>query len=233
MIIYMVTNKINQKRYIGQTIKDLETRKGAHISRASHNKSNNYFHSAILKYGSKNFDWKILDKCDNIKVLNSLEIFYIGYYDTFEKGYNLTCGGGGSPGCKPSAETRKKISIANIGKRTGYKQSVEARRKISVAKTGKKHPCYGKHHSIKTKKKMSEAQIGEKNHNYGKKTSPETKRKLSKASSGKNNPSAVAIIIGDKHFDTRKEAAQFIGMSPAGIRVRILHKTKWLDYRYA
>lgn len=44
--------------------------------------------------------------------------------------------------------------------------------------------------------------------------------------------SSRAVIIGDKYFNSRKEAAKFIGVSPPTIRYRILHKTKWLGYKY-
>jgi len=40
-------------------------------------------------------------------------------------------------------------------------------------------------------------------------------------------------MIGDNYFDTRVATAKFIGITPAGVRKRILHKTKWMDYHYA
>lgn len=260
-IIYKATNKINDKAYIGQTIKSLEIRKSQHISRALRERSDFYFYRAIRKYGVENFSWKIIDRCDNIKFLDDMEIFYIGYYNTFVDGYNLTFGG--KNGCQCLAETKKRLSVANKGKRSwlGKKHTEESKLKMSISRMGKKNHFYGKYHSEETKRKMSEAQSGEKHHLYGKHLSFETKQKLSKANSGKNSPlfgthlsdetkrkisvgrvgkymgknsvCAVAITIGDKYFDTRIEAAEFIGVTPAAIRKRILHKTKWLDYHYA
>lgn len=41
-----------------------------------------------------------------------------------------------------------------------------------------------------------------------------------------------AVIIDDKYFISRNEAAKFVGITPPTIRYRILHKTKWLEYQY-
>jgi group I intron endonuclease len=119
--------------------------------------------------------------------------------------------------------------------------SKETRKKLSEATRGKNNPNYGKYHSDETKRKMSEARIGKykgKDHpNYGKKMSEDQKKKISEARkgryAGKDNPKARAVIINNKYFDTRKEAAKCLGVTPALIRYRIMHETKWLDYSYA
>jgi len=99
--IYKATNIINGKSYIGKTTKNFDWYKNGHIKNALRG-DNKLFYKAIRKYGQKNFQWEILfeGECSNNK-LNDLEIFYIGYYDTFNRsnGYNLTIGGDGfSPG---------------------------------------------------------------------------------------------------------------------------------------
>jgi predicted GIY-YIG superfamily endonuclease len=50
MVIYKVTNRVNGKLYIGQTIGSLEKRKSAHISSALTIRNNIYFYNAIRKY---------------------------------------------------------------------------------------------------------------------------------------------------------------------------------------
>jgi hypothetical protein len=52
--IYQITNKINNKKYIGKTIKSLSTRFYNHCY-ASKNGSTTYFHKALRKYGKNNF----------------------------------------------------------------------------------------------------------------------------------------------------------------------------------
>jgi group I intron endonuclease len=90
-IIYKITNKVNNKVYIGQTRYTLEFRWRQH----QHKKDNTYFHNAIRKYGVDNFSIEILEECD-VKDLNSREMFYIAKYDSFKNGYNLTIGGDGN-----------------------------------------------------------------------------------------------------------------------------------------
>lgn len=90
-IIYKITNKVNNKSYIGQTRYTVEFRWKQH----QHKKDNVYFHNAIHKYGVDNFLVEVLEEC-NIENLSSREIFYIAKYDTFNNGYNLTIGGEGN-----------------------------------------------------------------------------------------------------------------------------------------
>jgi group I intron endonuclease len=121
MLIYKATNKINGMSYIGQTTKTLDDRKRQHIIDALAKRDRYYFHSALRKYGQENFDWDIIDECDNIDELNRLEIFYIGHYKTYFEGYNLTMGGEGMSGYKFSEETRQKMSESLKGKHTDEK----------------------------------------------------------------------------------------------------------------
>lgn len=87
-IIYLITNKTNSKKYVGQTKRTLEQRWKDHIY-----KKKNLIGKAIKKYGANNFKIKVLEKCD-INKLNKRERYWIKYYNTFEeKGYNLTPGG--------------------------------------------------------------------------------------------------------------------------------------------
>jgi group I intron endonuclease len=231
MLIYLVTNRKNGKKYIGQTVKSLKVRKRNHLSIAKFHKYNSYFHRVLIKYGEEAFDWKVLhDGIENIDDLNKLEIFYIGYYDTYGKGgYNLTLGGRGRVGYKFTDEAIRKLSLANRGTKNpnyGKKCPIETRKKMSIANSGKNHPQYGKVRSAETRQKISES-------NKGRKVSAETRKKQSIANSGKNSPVAKEVVINNRHFDTRNEAAVFLGITSAAVRHRILHKTKWLDYYYA
>jgi hypothetical protein len=60
MNIYLVTNTINTKPYIGQTKKPIEKRWNEHkIS-----KYNNHFHRAIRKYRPENFIIELIEEVD-------------------------------------------------------------------------------------------------------------------------------------------------------------------------
>lgn len=86
--IYKVTNKINGKVYIGQSV-DIGRRWREHMNA----KDDIYFHKAIQKYGVENFKWEVIERCKK-KDLDEREIYWIEYYDSFNNGYNCTRGGG-------------------------------------------------------------------------------------------------------------------------------------------
>ena len=130
--IYKITNTVNGKAYIGQTIHDAEkTRIPRHFS--GHGSA--LIDHAIKKYGRDAFTYEILHDCIIPEFLDTLEIEAIEKFNTIAPhGYNLTTGGGGSSPCE---ETRRKLSEARKGK-PGKPHSEETRRKISEANTGKR-----------------------------------------------------------------------------------------------
>ncbi len=95
-IIYLVTNKINDLKYIGQTIRPLKKRWEEHVQRAfsSTEKQKYYFQTAIKKYGPENFLIEKIDEADSSEELNLKEEYWIKFYNTYlGEGYNLTPGG--------------------------------------------------------------------------------------------------------------------------------------------
>lgn len=114
MYIYKITNRINNKIYIGQTTKKVEQRLNKHISEAKceidGTRPNNYFHNALNKYGAENFIIEIIEEVCSRKELNNKEDYWIKYFNATDKniGYNLMTGGISG---KKSMETLKKISI--------------------------------------------------------------------------------------------------------------------------
>ena len=97
MLIYKITNLINNKCYIGQTIKTAEERWKEHQAHAfgSHpNDQNKTLYKAIRKYGVENFTFEVLqDNIETFEQLDKAEIYWIDYYNSFVKGYNETFGG--------------------------------------------------------------------------------------------------------------------------------------------
>jgi hypothetical protein len=92
--IYKITNLVNGKVYIGQSI-NIEKRWKTHKKDALWKDGLNYeypLYRAIRKYGIKNFSFEIIEECA-IDELNEREIFYIAKYDSYENGYNQTRGG--------------------------------------------------------------------------------------------------------------------------------------------
>lgn len=142
--IYKLTSP-SGKEYIGKSI-DIEKR----MYRYSINqvKTQRYIYNAILKYGWENFKIEILystnKKFKNIDImLNSLEIYFIKKYNTFNNGYNLTTGGEGVSGRIVSEKSKEKYRITH--KKNYIKEN---------------HPWFGKKHSDETKKKIGLKSIG-------------------------------------------------------------------------
>lgn len=204
MVVYLVTNRINGKQYIGQTIKDIRHRKSGHICKALNKKDNTHFHNAIKKYGHENFDWEILhDNIISINNLNNLEIFYIGYYNTFEDGYNSTVGG---KNALQSKESKQKIAKAH----RDIRLSEETKRKISESTKGENSVHYGKKYSEEHRKRISEGRKGK--------------------IDGKNNPAAKPLIVNGEYFDTINEAANFLNVWRCTVRGRL--KRQVPGYKY-
>lgn len=88
--IYKITNLLNQKVYIGQSI-DIEQRWKKHCL----TKDTCAIHKAIQKYGKENFSFEILEECRE-EELNDKEIYYINKYNSYINGYNMTLGGEGA-----------------------------------------------------------------------------------------------------------------------------------------
>ena len=73
MIIYKVTNLINNKVYVGKTTNSLPQRRAEHIYLSRINPDNNHFHNALYKHGPDSFKWDIETVCSNENILNESE----------------------------------------------------------------------------------------------------------------------------------------------------------------
>lgn len=93
--IYKITNLVNGKCYIGQSV-NINKRFIAHKNSAFNENSTSYNYPlsrAIRKYGLNNFSFEILEECGLFE-LDEKEIFYIAKYQAYgEGGYNQDPGG--------------------------------------------------------------------------------------------------------------------------------------------
>lgn len=90
--IYKIQNKLNNKVYIGQS-NDIERRFKEHCSYKRNKNSNKHtIDRAICKYGKESFTYEIIEECP-LEKLDEREIYWIQYYNSYEKGYNCTKGG--------------------------------------------------------------------------------------------------------------------------------------------
>jgi len=235
MLIYLITNTKNNKKYVGQTLCSIEKRWQEHIynSRGSRKRERYPLYAAIRKYGSDSFIASVLDTAQSQDELNQKEIEYIKQFRTTEKdfGYNRHEGGNRPP--QHTTASRLKAAQSN----RGQKRSEECKKRMSDAQKGNKN-FFGHRHSDETKRKMSTihkercrihggSRLGlksspehiEKNRiaHIGKRQSSETKKKISIS---KTNPSA----------ETRKNLREsHIGKSwsPARILAYIMKTVAW------
>lgn len=144
-VVYCITNKSNNKKYIGQTTRPFNHRIYQHKRSAKYGGQRGKctaLRNALMKYGEDSFTWNILAYCDDQNELNNTEVKYIQELRTCEKdyGYNLRFGGNGG---KYSDEARKNFSQNQKGR----KHSEETKAKISKATkerfaTAPLHPNY-------------------------------------------------------------------------------------------
>lgn len=202
MIIYKITNLINGKVYIGQTIRKLSERWSSHC----HHKNNTAIHNAITKYGKENFSICVIDNANTRDELDQKEMFWINFYNSLSpNGYNFTKGG---IHYEITEETRKKHA-QYCGKKHhmwGKHLSEEAKRKLSVAFSGKNNPFYGKHLSEETKEKLRQA-------NLGRKITDEQRKLCCIRNAGENNP-----FFGKHHSEETKQKIREIRQRSAGIK---------------
>ena len=170
-IIYLITNIVNNKKYIGQTTRSLNDR----INDYRRGYGNEYLNNSIQKHGWDNFKFEVIDTAQSIIELNNKEIRYINEYNTCDKniGYNIAAGGRNSI---PTTETLEKMSKSHQGikqnenwvnKRIAVAGSDDAKKygklkteldKIMLSQNSPKF-WLGKSRNEETKKKISQTKL--------------------------------------------------------------------------
>lgn len=225
--IYKITNNVNGKVYIGQSI-NIKARWKDHIHALNRNDSRcTLLQRAWNKYKQESFSFKILELCQEDE-LDDVETKYIEFYDAINNGYNIEPGGNKNKHL--SDETKKKIGDANRGRH----YSEETKQKMSESRMRENNGMYGRHHSEKSKKKMSDAAKGRPGHrpsdagierirlaNTGKEVSEETRKKISEANKGNiphnKNSRPVYCIELQKVFANPSSASKEIKISSGNI----------------
>lgn len=226
-VIYKITNKMNGKIYIGQTMHGFDKIYNNDICNNSHNI---HLKSSIIKYGINSFEFiKVFDVAFSQKELDIKEDIWINFYNSLDSnfGYNKRTGGNGGKLCK---ESRLKISKSNKGKFKGEKNPQWGRR-------GELSPNWGKKHSLETRMKLSkarknisyteEAKLKMSESHKGKKFSEETKKKMSEAHKDKTSYSIKVICkTTNLIFNSAFEASKFYNVSRSNITQCCKHKRR-------
>lgn len=214
-LIYMTKNIINGKSYIG--------------CHSTNDLLDEYYGSGkklledIRLLGRKCFLTGIIEFCSP-RDLHEREKYWIKFYDTFNNGYNLNAGGGGTYGKKHSSDTLKKISDSlknpsdDVRKRMrdGQLKRKENpglfkiwKEKFSEIDFNNKMEEYGK--------KMSESLMGK---NLGKNLSEESKIKIGNSSRGRkfteHQIEKIRIKSSRKGRKMKNVICQFCGKNGSG-----------------
>lgn len=129
--IYLVTNIINGRQYIGQG--NFNERVRYHRSFYKKLDKHSKLYVAMRNYGIDNFTFEKLIECEYS--LDVLEEYFIYKYNTlYPNGYNTNL----------KFDTNQK----------GFKHTAESKNAISLAKMGNLNPMYGVKHSLDTKNKI-------------------------------------------------------------------------------
>lgn len=188
--IYTITNKTDNKTYVGQTVQDVELRWKDHLKRGSNCR---YLKYAINKYGVDNFVFKLVCITFDNK-LDDMEIQYIEKYNCLvPNGYNLRHGGNSG---RHHAETKQKISdTLKIRYQNGL---VPPRSQLGIP------------HSEITKKRISEANKG----------IPKSQEAINKGVISRRKYKTIQFDIDGNRlnsFNSCKEAAECIGTTKSSI----------------
>jgi|688.fasta_scaffold712087_2 group I intron endonuclease len=142
MHIYKITNIINNKMYIGQTIqKNPKMRWYDHCARARKDQNNHLYNSMRL-YGVENFVWEVIDSADNLNDLNLKEQHWLDEYRKTTEVYNLREAGNNKTHSKQSKEKMKKSQRQAHARRRAEGRDTWTRQD-GGAMLGKSHPRKG------------------------------------------------------------------------------------------
>lgn len=150
--VYVITNQVNGKRYIGITTKPVEQRLHEHIL-ASRRGVPFALYGAMRKHGEESFQIECLESCAGEELAKRRERKYIAEMNSMESGYNMTAGGDGFACLVRTEEHRRRIGDAHRGKQV----SPEMRRRISETLVAQP----GRQHTEDSRKKIGEAQTGD------------------------------------------------------------------------
>ena len=129
-VVYLILNKINGRKYVGQTVQPLKVRFNEHAKK----KDNTLIANAIRKYGKENFYCGVIKTCSSKEELDYWEKFFIAALKSKKPyGYNLTDGGEGFIGYRHTPEVLAKIRETK--KRSS--RVAEHCAKIAAARRGK------------------------------------------------------------------------------------------------
>ena len=139
--IYQIRNTVSGLIYVGQTREGFWKRFNFHRWKLrTNNHDNKWLQASFNKYGEDVFEFSVLIEVDDPDKLNDLEVQEIVNARKTGHCCNISDGGDGAPGVKPTEENIRKLAELNRIYNTGKKASDETKQRMSDAHKGKKRP---------------------------------------------------------------------------------------------
>lgn len=115
-VVYLITNKINGKIYVGSATNLWKRYKGY---KCTHKFESRYLARTMRKYGFDAFEFSILEIVENKDTLIEKEQYYIDKMKVCDRkiGYNISPKAGSSLGVKHSEKSKANMSKAQTGKK--------------------------------------------------------------------------------------------------------------------
>ncbi len=134
--VYIITNIINGKIYVGSSSYSIGNRLTVHKRLLRQNKhENSYLQFSYNKYKEDSFEFKILELCERDECIER-EQYWIDYYKSYKRdlGYNINEKANSRLNSKYSEESKNKMRLAKLGKKLSGEHVLKSR----LARIGQK-----------------------------------------------------------------------------------------------
>jgi group I intron endonuclease len=186
--VYLITNKLNGKKYVGKTLRTVDYRWAQHKTTAFNGNSMFPIHAAIRKYGTDAFSVEVLESGLPEPQLSKREMELIDEHRShikFQMGYN-------------------KAAAGELHPMFGRNHSDETKQAWSETRVGEGNSFFGKNHTEQALSKMRGPRPSAR-----RPKSVEHRRAISEATMGRTVPlsarqaMAKLITIGERFEDTK------------------------------
>lgn len=227
--LYKITNKINGKIYIGQTVQP-NKRWNQHRNDAANPKIP--FHYAIKKYGAQNFEFEIIATCKSQDDTNYIETLLVKQYNSFianGKGYNATHGGMNAPKTEEFKQMMRDWHVSLSPEEKEKRSEMHRASMLNLIET-KGHPAAGRIVSEEERELHRKARL-----EHPLEYTPELRQKMSEAHLGnidseetKQNKAESAKLVWDARQEIRLQSGELRCNAP-GCNINGLSKYKIID----
>ena len=220
LLIYRIYCIVNNKSYIGKCSQGLnrvrEHFRDYKVPKREYRAKMLY--RAINKYGEENFKWEVLCVCDSLEELNKKEIEFIKDMNTKDRkmGYNLTSGGTGGNTWSHLTEEERKTASEKLSKSNKKYYAENPERKLAQSETLKR-----------TRKDIEKS-------SKNSQISSERLKRLSSTDSRFINARCIKVLCIESNvsYDSIKEAAATIGVSPTSLQSAIIKNRKCKGFTF-